>query len=52
MSIHPKYLPYIPSWKQMHRSDQWLQSAVYQAAVAEWADRQLLHRLPSGREAS
>lgn len=46
------YLPYIPSWKQLHRIDQWLQSAVYQSAVADWADRQLLHRLPSGRDAS
>ncbi|MGG4392698.1 ParA family protein [Paenibacillus thiaminolyticus] len=46
------YLPYIPSWKQMHRIDQWLQSAVYQSAVAEWADRQLLHRLASGYEVS
>ncbi|QDM44050.1 ParA family protein [Paenibacillus thiaminolyticus] len=46
------YLPYIPSWKQMHRIDQWLQSAIYQSAVAEWADRQLLHRLASGYEVS
>ncbi|WII36675.1 ParA family protein [Paenibacillus thiaminolyticus] len=46
------YLPYIPSWKQMHRIDPWLQSAVYQSAVAEWADRQLLHRLASGYEVS
>lgn len=43
------YLPYIPGWKQMHRIDQWLKSAVYQSAIAEWTDRQLLHGPPSGR---
>ncbi|MDK8182917.1 hypothetical protein [Paenibacillus sp. UMB4589-SE434] len=30
------FLPYIPSWKQLHRQEQWFSSAVFQAALEEW----------------
>ncbi|WP_028545913.1 ParA family protein [Paenibacillus taiwanensis] len=30
------FLPYIPSWKQLHRQEQWFGSAVFQAALEEW----------------
>ncbi|UHA72044.1 nucleotide-binding protein [Paenibacillus sp. 481] len=36
------FLPYIPHWKQVHRPEQWFSSAVYQTALADWADTQLM----------
>lgn len=35
------FLPYIPAWKQIHEPKQWLQSAIFESILANWAETHL-----------
>ena len=35
------FLPYIPTWKQIHRPEQWFQSTVFESTLANWANTHL-----------